>query len=78
MRLDFPESQRWFELSIAKKASPEIEIPRFIAISRDITAHKATEKALLDQAGLLERTGEIAKGGESPSRSRRKLSTPSA
>ena len=35
--LSLEQGQRWFELSIARKTMPEGEVPRFIALARDIT-----------------------------------------
>ncbi|MCX7247560.1 MAG: PAS domain S-box protein [Burkholderiales bacterium] len=35
--LSLEQGQRWFELSIARKTMPEGEVPRFIALSRDVT-----------------------------------------
>ena len=35
--LTLEQGQRWFELSIARKTMPEGEVPRFIALARDIT-----------------------------------------
>jgi len=41
--LDLPIGRHWFELSVARKASPEGEVPHFIVISRDITDRKQAE-----------------------------------
>jgi PAS domain S-box-containing protein len=48
--LDLPQGRHWFELSIARKDALPDEGPRFIVISRDITAHKLAESRL--QAAL--------------------------
>ena len=42
-RLDLPIGERWFELSVAKKPSPEAGPPRFIVISRDISERRQAE-----------------------------------
>ncbi|MDO8891555.1 MAG: EAL domain-containing protein [Sulfurimicrobium sp.] len=38
--LPLAEGMRWFELSVAKKAVPAGEMPRYIVLSRDITERK--------------------------------------
>jgi predicted signal transduction protein with EAL and GGDEF domain/FixJ family two-component response regulator len=42
-QLDLPAGNRWFELSVARKAVPAGEQPRFIVLSRDITERKVAE-----------------------------------
>ncbi len=44
--LDLPVGTRWFELSIARKATPDAQDRRFIALARDISARIETEVAL--------------------------------
>lgn len=46
MVLDLPVGRRWFEMSIARKATPAGERPRFIVLSRDITERNLAEAAL--------------------------------
>ena len=41
--LTLEQGQRWFELSIARKTMPEGEVPRFIALARDITERVQVE-----------------------------------
>ena len=48
--LDLRDGRRWFELSIARKDPLAGEGPRFIVVSRDITAHKQAKSGL--QAAL--------------------------
>lgn len=44
--LEFPHGKLWFELSIARKSVGPGEEPRFIVLSRDITARKAAERKI--------------------------------
>ncbi|MEN9629298.1 MAG: hypothetical protein RJA10_2525, partial [Pseudomonadota bacterium] len=62
--LDLAGGRCWFELSVARKAMPEGAVPRFIFISRDITARKAAEDELQRhrhdlEALVAERTTEL-------------------
>ena len=41
--LDLPSGRHWFELSVAKKASPPGELPRFIVISRDVSERQRAQ-----------------------------------
>jgi diguanylate cyclase (GGDEF)-like protein/PAS domain S-box-containing protein len=41
--LRVPKGASWFELSVARKATPAGEAPRFIVLSRDITERKEAE-----------------------------------
>jgi PAS domain S-box-containing protein len=41
-----PQGIRWYELSIAAKAVPPGEVPRFIVLSRDITVRKNSQQQL--------------------------------
>jgi diguanylate cyclase (GGDEF)-like protein/PAS domain S-box-containing protein len=43
LRLDLPEGEFWFELSVAPKHSPDSQSQRFIVLSRDITQRKRAE-----------------------------------
>jgi PAS domain S-box-containing protein len=47
-RLPLPGGSRWFELSISRKGSNQSSAPTYIVLSRDITARKQTERALID------------------------------
>ena len=44
--LQVPGGQRWFELSVSRKATPAGERPRFIVLARDITARRQAEQEL--------------------------------
>ena len=44
--LTFPNGERWFECSLARKTAPAGAAPRFIALVRDITELKAREAEL--------------------------------
>ena len=55
--------QRWFELSVARKAAVSDEGPRFIAIARDITQRKNNELALANSLSLLNATLESTRDG---------------
>jgi PAS domain-containing protein len=46
IRLDLPQGEHWFELSIARKRSGTVEGDRFVVLSRDITDRKHVETAL--------------------------------
>lgn len=52
-QLKLAEGARWFELSVAKKAADEGYLPRFIALSRDITDRKRVEQALQESESLM-------------------------
>jgi len=63
--LDIYGTPYCFELSVAKKALPSDEEPRFIVISRDVTARKKAEIALREfseqlELRVVERTRELA------------------
>jgi len=49
---------RWFELSVARKASPADQQPRFIVLSRDVTERKAAETKLQLAASVFTHTQE--------------------
>ncbi|MCB1887910.1 MAG: PAS domain-containing protein [Rhodocyclaceae bacterium] len=64
IRLDLPVGERWFELSVARKARSTDDLPRFIVISRDISERKRGEIELRryqeDLEALVEqRTSEL-------------------
>ncbi|MBI2748922.1 MAG: EAL domain-containing protein [Burkholderiales bacterium] len=46
LKLTLADGLRWFELSVARKPVAEGMVPRFILVSRDITARKNAELAL--------------------------------
>lgn len=48
--LPVPQGLGWFELSVARKAVRRGEMPRFIALSRDITERKTLEDAVRESA----------------------------
>jgi PAS domain S-box-containing protein len=54
IRLLLAGGQTWFELSVARKATAADAPPRFVVLSRDITARKQSEMAdaFLAQAGI--------------------------
>ena len=47
LRLDLPQGEHWFELSIARKRAGPAEVERFIVLSRDITDRRRAQTALL-------------------------------
>jgi PAS domain S-box-containing protein len=49
IRLDLPQGERWFELSVAKKADGGGVDDRFIVLSRDITERKRLEQQLAER-----------------------------
>ncbi len=49
--------ERWFELSVARKASAKGEGPRFVVISRDVTDNKLAEEKVLQLAHFDALTG---------------------
>ncbi|WP_313950627.1 EAL domain-containing protein [Accumulibacter sp.] len=49
-----PTGRLWFELSVARKQTRVGEMPRFVVLSRDITARKQVEAALLRRSEQLE------------------------
>ncbi|MDE2594052.1 MAG: response regulator [Burkholderiales bacterium] len=53
--LDVPAGRRWFEISVARKASPQQSHATFVVISRDITERKQAEEGLLQLNDDLER-----------------------
>jgi PleD family two-component response regulator len=48
--LPLGEGQRWFELSVARKQTPDGQTPRFIVLSRDITERKEAEARIAQLA----------------------------
>lgn len=44
--LALPQGERWFELSVARKATGSQQAPRFIVLARDITERKNAESAI--------------------------------
>lgn len=44
--LEVPDGQRWFELSVARKAPQPGQGPRYVVISRDITQRLQSEEAM--------------------------------
>lgn len=53
-RYDLGGKERWFEFSIARAVNSADGGPHYVAISRDIGARKATERALLDSTRAAE------------------------
>ena len=51
--LPLPGGQRWFELSVSRKAGDTEGLPRFIVISRDITDRREAEQTLRSHESLL-------------------------
>ncbi len=54
LELTLAAGRKWFELSVARKAAPAGAPPRFVVLSRDISARKQVETvdAFLAQAGI--------------------------
>lgn len=54
IQLTLAGSVKWFELSVARKATTNDDSPRFVVLSRDITTRKQSEAAdaFLAQAGI--------------------------
>jgi PAS domain S-box-containing protein len=44
--LDLPQGRSWFEFSVSRKSLPQDADPRFIVVSRDITANKLAEDGM--------------------------------
>ena len=62
--LQVPAGQRWFDISVARKAAPDHGSPTFLLISRDITERKETTASLQQLNEALEqrvqsRTSEL-------------------
>ncbi|MGB9130795.1 MAG: PAS domain S-box protein [Thiobacillus sp.] len=45
VRIELPEGERWFELSVSRKPAGEEADSRFLTLSRDVTERKASEIA---------------------------------
>jgi len=60
MTLPMAEGVRHFELSVARKSTPEGQRPRFIVLSRDITERVAVEAELRQRNQELERFSDAA------------------
>lgn len=58
--LELPDGIRWFELSIARKQTEDAGPPAFIGLTRDITAHKRYQAALLQRTRLQEQVAAVA------------------
>lgn len=52
-QLDVHDGSRWFELSVARKASAGDHLPHFIVLSRDITDRRNAEHALRESDSLM-------------------------
>jgi len=64
LALQVPAGQRWFDISVARKAAPDHGSPTFLLISRDITERKETTASLQQLNEALEqrvqsRTSEL-------------------
>ncbi len=62
--LTLERGQKWFELSIARKTMPEGEVPRFIALARDITERVEIELRESHRSRVLEMLASRAELGE--------------
>lgn len=66
--LALPGGPHWFELSVARKPMPDGEVPRFIALARDISERKLSElerealESQLREAQKMESIGTLAGG----------------
>ena len=56
-------TQKWFELSVARKANIYADGPRFIVISRDITNRKKIEKDVKDTQDRFKALHDASSGG---------------
>lgn len=54
IQISFGDAIRWYELSVARKNDPKLELPRFVMISRDITDRKLIEEQLALHAQVFE------------------------
>lgn len=63
IRISRPRGDGWFELSVAKQSSPDLDDSHFLVLSRDITSRKNTEQALLESreqlSGLIAHREEV-------------------
>lgn len=50
-------ANRWFELSVARKETPDLALPQFVVMARDITKRKADEQKILRLAMFDNLTG---------------------
>lgn len=57
--LKVPSGNRWFEMSISRKASSADE-PHFIMLRRDITGSKLTEQALIERENMLDEAQQLS------------------
>ena len=48
IRLQLPDGEAWFELSVARKSGTITDQPRFVVLSRDISLRKRHEEELLE------------------------------